>query len=157
MDPSTLWVLLGALLALSTQASLLHIHSLHSLHSLQTPQSLPAPPAPSPSIYNVPSSQTLALQDLYNQTNGSQWTWKTPQTIYGTIWDFSHSDPNPCAAQWQGISCSSNCSFTPCMITGIDLDNYGLNGRLVPSIGNISSLQSLNISNNFNLSGRLFI
>jgi hypothetical protein len=143
-----IWKLLGGLLILSVEFSISHVPSLRLLS---------APPTSTLSTYNVPSSQILALQDLYNHTNGSQWMWKTPESIYGAIWNFSLSNPNPCAARWQGISCSSNCSVTPCMITGIELDDYDLNGRLVPSIGNISSLQRLTISNNFNLSGKLSV
>jgi hypothetical protein len=104
--------------------------------------------------YNVPSYQIEALQDLYDSTNGWQWNWKVPLTEYGVKWNFSQTSPNPCIEGWQGISCSSDCSHAPCLITELVLDGYGLDGTLPMSLGNITSLITLQIYSNPLLSGQ---
>jgi hypothetical protein len=103
--------------------------------------------------YDVPSYQVEALQDLYVSTNGWQWYWKEPELTFGAIWDFNQSNPNPCSERWQGITCSSDCSSSPCVITELILDEYGLHGTLPMSLGNITSLTSLEIYSNPFLSG----
>ena len=46
---------------------------------------------------------------------------------------------------WYGISCDSPQQ----RVSGIDLSNMGLEGIIAPHVGNLSSLVSLDLSNNY--------
>jgi gliding motility-associated-like protein len=78
----------------------------------------------------VNSTDSLALVDLYNSTNGNGWTnktnWLTTQPV----------------ALWYGITVNTNRVFT------IDLRNNNLSGILPSTIGNLTSLQSLQFDQN---------
>jgi len=50
----------------------------------------------------IPSSELIALNDIYVSTKGYNWYWK--DDVEGTIWDFNATVVNPCV--WQGITCS---------------------------------------------------
>jgi gliding motility-associated-like protein len=75
-------------------------------------------------------TDSLTLVDLYNSTNGSGWTnktnWLTAQPV----------------ATWYGITVNTNRVYT------IDLRNNNLTGFLPPTIGNLTSLQSLQFDQN---------
>ena len=79
----------------------------------------------------VSVTDSLALVDLYNSTNGNGWTnkanWLTAQPV----------------GDWYGITIASNRVYT------IDLRNNNLTGMLPASIGNLSGLQSLQFDQNF--------
>lgn len=49
---------------------------------------------------------------------------------------------DPCGGSWLGLSCENN------KVTLIAMSNFGLNGTLSPSIGNLSSLKKIILSNN---------
>jgi len=76
-------------------------------------------------------SDSLALVDLYNSTNGNGWTnktnWLTGQPV----------------ATWYGITLNNNRVYT------IDLRNNNLTGILPSTIGNLTGLQSLQLDVNF--------
>lgn len=66
---------------------------------------------------NIPDSEMLALQSLYNATNGPYWTgWDRPGKYrQKERWNFTGFDgagdqdfPNPCNSSWQGVSCIRN-------------------------------------------------
>jgi len=46
---------------------------------------------------NISPEELQALQDLYNSTDGSNWYY------YGTAWDFSNPNANPCDEGWHGV------------------------------------------------------
>ena len=79
-----------------------------------------------------------ALVDLYNSTNGAQWTTNT----------------NWCSDQpintWYGISGE----YGSWQVYSIDLQGNNLSGAIPPSIGNLTELHTLSLSKN-NLSGAL--
>ncbi|GAB2209356.1 hypothetical protein Droror1_Dr00026567 [Drosera rotundifolia] len=54
----------------------------------------------------------------------------------------SWSGNDPCGGSWLGLSCENN------QVTLIAMSNFGLNGTLSPSIGNLSSLKKIILSNN---------
>lgn len=99
------------------------------------------------SMYALPSSQISALNDLYEAMNGSYWQWVQPYHIYGYPWNFSQSNINPCL-KWQGILCTSNCSFTSCSVTFLTLENMGLYGKLPDTIVNFPNLEVMYLSGN---------
>jgi hypothetical protein len=103
--------------------------------------------------FDVPSYEVETLRDLYNSAQGSQWSWKLPEFQYGAIWNFEQINPNPCSEKWQGVTCSSSCVSSPCSIMDLVLEDYGLNGTLPMSIGNLTVLTNLQISSNPFLSG----
>lgn len=37
----------------------------------------------------IPTSEYSALYDLYNSTSGAEWTWKSDEVVFGTVWNFT--------------------------------------------------------------------
>lgn len=76
----------------------------------------------------------LALIDLYNATNGPNWTNKTGWNVPGTPGD------NPCS--WYGVSCSGG------RVSSLNLQSNQLKGIIPNSIGNLTGLASLLLTGN---------
>ena len=93
-----------------------------------------------------PSTQLQALEDLYYQTDGEQWRWRFS---IGTEWNFTEPDPNPCAENWAGISCSTLTIGRPCNVTKLYLDDFGLRGYLPNTLNLLSTLTELDLGNNY--------
>ncbi len=83
------------------------------------------------------ATDKAALQALYNSTNGANWLNK-----YG--WDFNN-DPS---SSWHGVTVSNG------RVTALALTYNNLNGPLPAKLGDLSSLDTLNLQNN-NLSGSI--
>ncbi|MBT1699185.1 hypothetical protein KK083_19975 [Fulvivirgaceae bacterium PWU4] len=79
------------------------------------------------------TSDSLALVDLYNATNGPQWTRKT-NWLTGRV------------STWQGITVSGN------RVTRVVLNGNNMTGTIPASIGNLTALNWLHLYLN-NLSG----
>lgn len=135
----------------------------------------------------VPQVQISGLYSLYESTIGENWTWQTNYSVHGIPWNFSSNVNsifvnNPCQDNWQGLTCTTNCTtdiaMAVCDILEITLSDYNMFGTLstgltqltalvdldlsanslygtLPSVyGNITTLQSLSLSDN-QLSGTL--
>ncbi len=107
--------------------------------------------------------EITGLRDLYFATNGTNWNYKYPLSVYGAVWNFTVRDnlsqTDPCKDLWQGIYCycdttvvknlTSNTNITTnssCYITDIDLTKYNLIGTIPNSISLLSRLESLTLS-----------
>ena len=106
-------------------------------------------------------SQAVALELLYNSTQGEHWEWKN-EAINGPKWSFSYPQADPCNDQnqvWQGISCSSPpniCKIQSCEIISLVLDDYNLNGTLpIEFFIQLTSLRDFKISFSHDLIGRI--
>ena len=92
-------------------------------------------------------SQYNALKTLYDVTRGVDWIWDESSDA-GPIWNFT-DDSDPCDPIWQGLTCNK----LKTQVTALFLDNYGLNGSLPSSVDWYSSLStslnSLELYNNF--------
>ena len=107
------------------------------------------------SAFTFPSSELNALRDLYISTEGSSWDWKYPLITYGNIWNFSVPSPNPCADNWQGITCSSKCTTSPCYVLELSLAEYDLKGTLPDTLNGLTELTILEIIDNGYLGGTI--
>lgn len=91
----------------------------------------------------------LALQDLFEATNGEYWIWEGP--YFGAHWNFTEIIPNqprnPCAESWQGLNCT--CDLTACNIEIIKLQQYNMTGTIPSSIGSFSVIDYLDLYGNF--------
>ena len=97
-----------------------------------------------------PLSETYALVDLYQSTNGDNWQWKQNYSKNGYPWNVTDwPNQNPCSAitPWQGVACTEKTSSER-SITTLQLVAYGLRGKLQPSIGNLTSLETFDLSLN---------
>jgi Leucine-rich repeat (LRR) protein len=97
--------------------------------------------------YSTIGAQYSALKSLYDATNGLYWAWKN-QSIYGSIWTFSSPYPDPCVDNWQGVNCICLQQTQKCYLVSLRLPSYQLVGELPSSIGNLSTLQVLDLSSN---------
>lgn len=89
--------------------------------------------SPSNSLSSTgPHKQREALVDLFNHTNGRNWT---------TIVDWDDSDEPIC--KWDLIKCDDYGG-----VTKIDLSNNNLDGIIPSSIGKLKHLKSLKMNNN---------
>ncbi len=93
-----------------------------------------SPPPPSPPTCNR-LVDSLALIDLYNATDGANWT---------NTWNLNLSMDN-----WYGVGEDND----GC-VTKLSLDGNNLNGTIPPSIGNLKRLRNLNLYSN-NLFGEV--
>ncbi len=88
----------------------------------------------------VSETEKQALLDLYNNTNGDNWT----NTLAGNQpWD-----TNIPVCDWFGVT------VTDGLITGVNLNNTGLSGTLPATLGNLSNLTEIYLIGN-NLSGNI--
>ncbi|MBS1746011.1 MAG: T9SS type A sorting domain-containing protein [Bacteroidetes bacterium] len=80
-------------------------------------------------------SDSLALVDIYNSTDGPHWKnkerWLTSKPL----------------SRWEGVTVTNN------RVTGLNFTETGMNGKLPATIGNLSELTSLNIYYNMKLRG----
>ena len=88
----------------------------------------------------IPSSERQALIDLYNSTDGDNWSWHT-----------NWKGPPGTECTWTGIGCSDDESH----VTSIYLTaayaqmTYGLVGKLPSTLRNLTQLESFDIGMNF--------
>ena len=97
---------------------------------------------------NVPFStwQLDILQDIYDSTNGDQWTYGLNVASTDVAWDFTQSNPDPCGQKWEGVGCDYG---DPPKITALTLNQMNLDGTLPDSIGRFGDqLSSLTINQN---------
>jgi Leucine-rich repeat (LRR) protein len=90
---------------------------------------------------NIPAAEIDALHDLYDATNGTNWSWDTIQS-FGVAWNFS-GNPNPCADPWIGIICVCEASTGNCNVDNITLSDGNLIGWLPSSISALTNLTVL--------------
>jgi Leucine-rich repeat (LRR) protein len=81
---------------------------------------------------NISPEERQALHDLYDSTDGPNWY------NYGTRWDFSNPNANPCDEHWYRVTCSVDFH-----IIGLYLYSSNLRGTIPETIGQLSSLQDL--------------
>jgi Leucine-rich repeat (LRR) protein len=99
-------------------------------------------------VHNVPQSEIDALHDLYQATNGVVWNWHGR----GNKWNFTA--PNPCADNWQGVTCSQAVSAGYLHVLDLLLQGFGLAGAIPVTLGDLTQLQQLQLSSN-SLTGRI--
>lgn len=97
-------------------------------------------------VYDLPSSQLLALRDLYDKTDGSNWRWRPAIPRFGYPWNFARSTPCDPYYNWQGLKC--RCSSTNCTVVALNLTTFDLRGYLPSSLGNLVQLEVLNFRDN---------
>lgn len=85
-------------------------------------------------ISQVLQSDSSALVDFYNGTNGNGWTNNT-NWLNGPV------------STWYGVSVTGN------RVTGLILMGNELSGTLNPSIGNLTALRYIDLLENHNISG----
>jgi hypothetical protein len=75
---------------------------------------------------SLPSSQYLALQQLYNDTDGPAWTYFNPFGKQVVKWNFPSDLSAPCEEEWTGVLCETcegpDNNYT---ITQLDLGSAG--------------------------------
>lgn len=89
-------------------------------------------PTPCPSFS---SSDLAILKELYEVTEGQNWTYRGVGMANGIPWDFSQPNPNPCAQNWAFITCFS------CIMYDLLLENANLIGTIPSSLGNLTQLE----------------
>ena len=88
-------------------------------------------------VTDVPAAECAALESLFTDTNGWRWANRNGW-LAGTQ-----------ACQWQGVTCAGG------HVTRLQLAANGLAGRLPDTIGRLTHLQALVLSNNTALAGPL--
>lgn len=74
-----------------------------------------------------------ALKEFFDSTKGQEWTDNANWT-----------DPYKSICIWYGVKCDDNNTY----VVELNLTNNGLSGRLSESIGRLSSLEILDLSDN---------
>jgi hypothetical protein len=91
------------------------------------------------------SSPMSILNDLYDATAGSSWTYNNDDSAMK--WNFTTDGSgayvyDPCSDKFAGVSCKND------VIKSLDVTNFGLSGYLYPSLGNLDSVQELSLGTN---------
>jgi Leucine-rich repeat (LRR) protein len=94
--------------------------------------------------------ELFALSSLYDSLNGQSWSWSSNASM-GQIWDFNSSQP--CADQWQRITCVCVPAYGLCFVVKLDLSDLNLNGTIPAEIQYLPQLAYLNLANNTLLRG----
>ena len=80
---------------------------------------------------NLCPTERNALKEFFDVSKGGEWTDSTNWT-----------DPYMSHCFWRGVDCMES------IVTGLDLANNGLSGKLTVKIANLSSLEILDLSDN---------
>lgn len=91
--------------------------------------------------------QFNALHSIYVNGIGTGWTFKNSSVA----WNFTTTNFNKPCYQWQGIRCNS----AGTNVSSLILSQFNVSGTLSSSVGNLTALTILNISNNHNLGGTI--
>ena len=95
----------------------------------------------------TPDYQISGLKALYDANSGDNWFWNPPPD--GIPWNFTNTSANPCMDDWQGVTCTANCSqFAACDITELSLARHGLTGSLPSEFSLLSKLKYFNFYRN---------
>ncbi|UZR92593.1 gliding motility-associated C-terminal domain-containing protein [Chondrinema litorale] len=89
-----------------------------------------------------------ALKAIYDATDGLNWTWND----VNNAWDFSNDAASTDMSTWEGLI--FNTDGYGCL-TGLVLQNKGMNGILPSDIGSLINLDSLVITGNIALTGSI--
>ena len=90
-------------------------------------------------VFDLANDTTLcplernALSDFYDSAKGEEWTYRT-----------NWKDEYVSLCNWYGVTCDINTN----QVTKLELRNNGLSGRLSESIGNLTSMEVLDLSDN---------
>jgi Leucine-rich repeat (LRR) protein len=95
-------------------------------------------------------NQYDALESIYEESDGANWIVPNLQTK----WSFPSSVNAPCVDNWAGIACSCSQQTHEYEIVELSLGGYNMRGIISPSVGNLTSLQSLYLYSN-QLSGSI--
>lgn len=86
----------------------------------------------------TPLQELLALEQLYDRTNGDHWftnlNWEKRDVTFYT---------DPCLNSWYGVICDDDG-----LIVGVNLSDNNLTGTVPPDIGNMTSLRHLDLHDN---------
>ena len=102
---------------------------------------------------NISPSEYIALEGLYNATDGTNWIWRRVGNV-SSHWHFPSNLSAPCEEHWQGIickdakACQAQNTEIPCCISEIVLPRYNLYGRIPSSLAFMSSLEVLWLGEN---------
>lgn len=91
------------------------------------------------SAANIPRTEMLALYDLYQSTNGDDWSYSN--------WVFLPT-ANPCMDYWTGITCELPEPYTTYYIKTLQLSYNNLLGTLPASLANLNHCISLDFTTN---------
>lgn len=92
---------------------------------------------------NLSAQEFGFLQNLYNATNGSFWTWDG-LLANSTEWRFPSCLSTPCTDRWQGLLCSNQTQLgSECTIISLLLPDMNLSGSIPTSIVFLSNLKNL--------------
>ena len=108
------------------------------------------------SAFITDSTQSLALQNLYDSTNGAGWNYTNLHqdlrlmglsAFIGAPWFIQSQDP--CSpARFSGVGCQCDAGSQKCVITGVVLPSANLKGPLPNSMGFLSDVTHLSLANN---------
>ena len=132
-----------------------------SLSATLPPLSSQAPSTFAPTFISSATFPTVeydALRDFYFTANGMNWVWGVTNQVNVVPWNFTTvggMQANPCVERWEGVYCScTSQALSLCTTTGLILHYHNMSGNIASSIGNLTNLHEINLSNN-NLVGTL--
>jgi Leucine-rich repeat (LRR) protein len=90
-----------------------------------------------------------ALEDLYYATDGDNWFWNQTDPADSQQWTFPSSVSDPCSSPpWYGLTCNVSSTSGACTIVKLKLQRFHLVGTLPASIGNLTGLETLALTEN---------
>jgi Leucine-rich repeat (LRR) protein len=113
------------------------------------------PSSESDCVGPISDTEYVALEALFDSTDGENWRWLPDGGGVASHWHFPATLEEPCGTDaWEGLRCNVTDDASQCYISDISLESHSLVGTIPSALGTLTRLEVLGLAHN-NLEGSL--